>query len=380
MQKIRFGCLLRLFQKELGLRQNFTKSLLPSNSRSFKTLPPLAMDLKQVVSQLEALAPTSLAESWDNVGLLIEPSGSKEVRKVLLTNDLTEPVLSEAVEEKVDMVISYHPPLFRPLKRLTKGNWKERVAVRCVEERIAVFSPHTSWDAVNGGINNWLLEPYGSGQATPVTPSTAPCHPGGFSHTVTITGTAVATDQIQALLSLPDISVSVDASAITINCSKAQLPKVFAVLPGELLECATVTAHELPPLPNTGAGRRLVLDTPVTLDEAVARTKKHLGLGHIRLALGNDRNLDSKIKSIAVCAGSGASVLGGCKADLLVTGEMSHHEVLDFVHKGISVILTEHSNCERGYLGLVKEKLGKALGEEVTILVSKKDRDPLQIV
>ena len=39
-----------------------------------------------------------------------------------------------------------------------------KVAVRCVEERIAVFSPHTSWDAVNGGINNWLLEPYGSGQ------------------------------------------------------------------------------------------------------------------------------------------------------------------------------------------------------------------------
>ena len=50
-----------------------------------------------------------------------------QVRKVLLTNDLTEPVLLEAVEEKVDMVISYHPPLFRPLKRLTKGNWKERV-------------------------------------------------------------------------------------------------------------------------------------------------------------------------------------------------------------------------------------------------------------
>ena len=92
-----------------------------------------------------------------------------------------------------------------------------------------------------------------------MTPSTAPCHPGGFSHSVAITGTAVATDQLQvfinrpgslihlfgnlpsfqslvnssdpnvmqALLSLPDISVSVDASAITVNCSKAQLSKVF---------------------------------------------------------------------------------------------------------------------------------------------------------
>ena len=50
-----------------------------------------------------------------------------QVKKILLTNDLTEPVLNEAVEEKVDLVISYHPPLFRPFKRLTKGNWKERV-------------------------------------------------------------------------------------------------------------------------------------------------------------------------------------------------------------------------------------------------------------
>ena len=63
-----------------------------------------------------------------------------------------------------------------------------------------------------------------------------------------------------------------------------------------------------------------------------------------------------------------------------MTGEMSHHEVLDFVHKGVSVILTEHSNCERGYLSLVQDKLVNLLGEEVTILVSKIDRDPLQIV
>ena len=149
---------------------------------------------------------------------------------------------------------------------------------------------------------------------------------------------------------------------------------MFAVLPDELLECATVTAHELPPLPNTGAGRHLVLDSPVTLEEAVTRTKKHLGLDHIRLALGNDRNLESKIKSIAVCAGSGASVLRGCRADLLVTGEMSHHEVLDFVHKGISVILTEHSNCERGYLRLVKEKLVELLEKKKEMMLKWDDR------
>ena len=90
--------------------------------------------------------------------------------------------------------------------------------------------------------------------------------------------------------------------------------------------------------------------------------------------------MDTPVRSIAVCAGSGGSVLAGVKADLIITGEMSHHEVLDFVHKGVSVILADHTNTERGYFVLVKEKLEIMLGPEVKILVSQVDRDPLQIV
>jgi len=59
---------------------------------------------------------------------------------------------------------------------------------------------------------------------------------------------------------------------------------------------------------------------------------------------------DSVITSVAVCAGSGGSVLQGQTVDLLVTGEMSHHQVLDAVHQGVNVILTRHSNSERGFL------------------------------
>jgi putative NIF3 family GTP cyclohydrolase 1 type 2 len=73
-------------------------------------------------------------------------------------------------------------------------------------------------------------------------------------------------------------------------------------------------------------------------------------------------------------------VLAGCRADLLLTGEMGHHEVLDFVHKGVTVVLTEHSNCERGYLSVVQGRLAAALGEGVAVLVSTVDRDPLAVV
>ena len=81
-----------------------------------------------------------------------------------------------------------------------------------------------------------------------------------------------------------------------------------------------------------------------------------------------------------MCAGSGASVLAGCQADLWITGEMSHHEVLDAVHGGTSVILCEHSNTERGYLKEFAKKLTGLLDNQVEVVVSEKDCDPLKIV
>ena len=84
----------------------------------------IGMNLKEIVKKLETFAPLHLAGSWDNVGLLIEPSGEKIVKKIFLTNDLTEPVMEESIKVNTDMIFSYHPPIFRPLKRLTSSSWK----------------------------------------------------------------------------------------------------------------------------------------------------------------------------------------------------------------------------------------------------------------
>lgn len=65
---------------------------------------------------------------------------------------------------------------------------------------------------------------------------------------------------------------------------------------------------------------------------------------------------------------------------LFGSGEMSHHEVLDAVAKGTSVILSDHSNSERGYLSVFKEKLMEKLGHTVSVVISESDRDPLQVV
>lgn len=81
-----------------------------------------------------------------------------------------------------------------------------------------------------------------------------------------------------------------------------------------------------------------------------------------------------------MCAGSGASVLFGAQADLYVTGEMSHHELLDSVHAGVSVILCEHSNTERGFLPVLAQSLDDLFEKTVSIHVSVVDRDPVIIM
>ena len=126
----------------------------------------------------------------------------------------------------------------------------------------------------------------------------------------------------------------------------------------------------------------LTLQKPAPLSEIVKCVKAHLNLKHVRLARPcHVEGEDAMITTVAVCAGSGGSVLQGVDADLLLTGEMSHHQVLDATSRGSTVILCEHSNTERGYLqGIYKNKLLKAFKGLVEVTVSSIDRDPLEII
>lgn len=137
-----------------------------SSSSAFKALGlrvlSTEMDLKILVKRLEEYAAPYMAYESDNVGLLVEPSEPLKVNRMLVTNDLTEPVLDEAIRRQVDLIVSYHPAIYVPLKRLTQAEWKQRSIVKCIEKRIAVYSPHTTWDSVEDGINDWLMTAFSS--------------------------------------------------------------------------------------------------------------------------------------------------------------------------------------------------------------------------
>ena len=85
------------------------------------------------------------------------------------------------------------------------------------------------------------------------------------------------------------------------------------------------------------------------------------------------------MKRIAVAAGSGGSILEKARADLWLTGELSHHDALAAVARGACVVLGEHSNTERGYLRVLQKRLQSPFGKALVVRVAKSDVDPFTI-
>lgn len=254
-----------------------------------------------VARTLNDLAPLRLAGSWDNVGLLLR--GTREVRRVGVCIDLTEPVLSELLAAGVDLVVSYHPPIFRGLKRLTGATGLERVLLRLIREGVHLYAPHSALDAAEDGMADWLA--------------------------------------------------------------------------GSLGDLADVTPIEPDPTaPSLGAGRRGRLEPPASVRALLPGLKATLGLDHVRVA----GDLDQPRGTFAVCPGSGGSLFKGLPpTDLLLTGELGHHEVLAQVAAGGAVILTDHTNTERGYLPQFARQLAGA-APDLSVVVSQLDADPLRVV
>ncbi len=377
------------------------------------------MHIADLVRVMETIAPSRMAEEWDNVGLIVGSESWAVGGPVLLTIDLTERVAAEAERKKCAAVVAYHPPLFQGVKRIVDGpgsSASQRVVLRMARAGIAVYSPHTAMDAATGGVTDWLadglvgggsadrrairplalrestqelklvtfvpeseLEKVRAGLATAgagIIGNYSQC-----SFSAVGTGTFHGNEASDPVLGKRAAFESVPEARLEMVCSRRNLAIAIATL-------KEFHPYEEPPLDvypleakpdrSVGVGRRLMLDHPVPLGELAARLKRHIGGSTVHVgAVQGD--LNASVSCIGVVPGAGESVAAAAKADgceVFVTGEMRHHEVCAATASGMSVILGGHTATERGYLPTLGNRLRDLL-KGATIIVSEEDTDPL---
>lgn len=386
------------------------------------------MIVQDLVDAMESIAPRKLKEEWDKVGLQLGDPEREIKGPILLTIDLTERVLQEAIEAGAGAIVAYHPPIFSPLESLTNRTHTERIIRGCAEAGIAIYTPHTALDSALGGITDWLCEgvstPQGEqstgmiqGDCRALIPATGG-EPDREVKVITFVPSEEA-DQLRAALGtagaggigryklcsfntkgegtfLPDEGANptigevgtlerVKETRIEMVCSRRALPIVIETLKEfHPYETPAYDIVELIPEPvrRIGSGRRLVLDRPAPIAKIADRLKHHLDRTRIRYALAPEHESSNHMfETIAVVPGSGGMLWKtaqeqGC--ELFITGEMTHHHILAARQSGISILLAGHTNTERGYLPRLKSRLAESL-PGADLILSTCDRDYITV-
>jgi dinuclear metal center YbgI/SA1388 family protein len=119
------------------------------------------MTLNDLYEKLSVVIPKELSCSWDNDGIMCLPDGNRNVKKVLLTLDVTEAAVDHAVNNNYDLIVSHHPLIFKPIKSVRDGRM-----IKLIKNNVAVFSFHTRLDRVDGGVNTALAKMLGLNDLT----------------------------------------------------------------------------------------------------------------------------------------------------------------------------------------------------------------------
>lgn len=375
------------------------------------------MKLSKVLTGLREVAPEALAEPWDKVGLQVG-SVDRQIKSALLCIDLTEAVVAEAVSRRCQLVVAYHPPIFHPVTRLIEGKdatWKERALVAAVRHRVAVYSPHTALDAVRGGVNDWLCAGLGKGASVPIVAKATGVERDEYKIVTFVPGAQAdavrdAMDRggagwignyRQCSFNTPGVGTFkplvgakpavgkvgelawVEELRIEMICAGDQLASALAALrAAHPYEEPAIDVFKLeterwvePDFVNApGAGRAMRLAGPILAKTLADRVKQRLGLDAVKLATPQAK---AKIRTVAVCVGAGGSLFEKIDADAYVTGEMQHHQVLDLLQRGKTVILAGHTNTERPFLPAYREKIRKTDAAGIRWRLSRADRTPL---
>ena len=130
------------------------------------------MILQDIINIIESVAPLSYQATWDNSGLQVGDRNA-DIHAALLTVDVTESVVNEAIAMGCDLIVSHHPLLFHGLKHLTGATPQERCVEKAIHHHIAIYSSHTSMDSWLNGVSGRMAEKIGIADYRILQPSAA---------------------------------------------------------------------------------------------------------------------------------------------------------------------------------------------------------------
>lgn len=356
---------------------------------------------------MERVAPVALAQDWDNVGLLAgDPKA--ELRRVLLCIDLTRAVVDEARRGRFNLVMAYHPPIFKPLSRLLASSpGTDALVFCCIEFGVAIYSTHTALDAAKGGTNDVLAGLCGAADTRPLEWSEAGrpsmckfvvfvphdsvdrvaevMFAAGAGRIGEYTHCAFRTKGQGSFLGGEGANPAVGKKGRLEFVDETRLETVVPVTRLADVTLALRAAHpyeepafDIYPMksaPHPGIGRVGRLPDGTTLGGLARRLKRATRAPSLQM-VGDSGTPVRRVIALAGSAGSLWSKAGASEGDVIVTGEIRHHDALTIARHGASAIALGHWASERPVLAPLGSRL-RSLLPGVTFVVSRADADPL---
>lgn len=315
------------------------------------------MRLKEITQFIESVAPLSFQESYDNAGLVIGHP-EDEISGALITLDITEEILDEAISKKLNLIIAHHPIIFSGLKKLNGKNYIERCVIKAIRNGIAIYAAHTNLDSVIGGVNSKICDKLGLRNCRILSPMS-----GMLKKLVTFVPTADAGKVRNALFEAGAGHIgNYDSCSFNLSGTgsfrgnsqsnpyvgeKNQVhfeeeTRVELIFPKNLqsgIVRALLNSHpyeevayDIYSLENeyTQAGIGMIGELSAPMDELefLRKLKDTFHCPVVR----HTRLIGKPVRSIAVCGGSGSSYLRTAiarGADVFISGDFKYHQFFD---------------------------------------------------
>lgn len=336
---------------------------------------------REIIFGLERLAPKKLAESWDNVGLLVGRE-DMEVHKVMVALDATEAVIDQCVAQKVDLLITHHPIIFSGLKQVNYQDVTGRKLMKLIANRIACYCLHTNFDvavmAKEGARKLGISNPrvlqttfqetfYKLVVYVPVSHVDAirnAFQKEDAGHIGNYSGCSFGAQGIGTFKPLegtnPYIGTTNQMSyADEVRLETIVRPEKLAATIQAMLRVHPYeeVAYDVFKLENKGEEQGVgcfgYLSRDMLLEELVRVVKETFKIPAVKVS----GNLSKRVASVAISPGSGKSLIKHAlkaKVDVLITGDIDHHDAIDALEEGLMIIDAGHFGTEYQFVDIIR--------------------------